>query len=237
MFCGKCGTKNNDGASFCSNCGASVKVNVSPFIEQAKTKRKLPIRPLVIFFAILSVVLVLVIGVIPNITPKKVDFNIKYERTEIQEFMDIVCKNANVELAQVGRVGYDGAGFDYGTYYAATLTVKPHNMVKEEIQVRFYNSGDTDKVSSIVVFFYDSDSENEKVCRDAIVEALEISFCGNSKAKEHTDKFATIGTNLTIYDDAQIIANYSLTNEASVRISCDGSFADDWTGRYCIYKN
>lgn len=237
MFCGKCGTKINDEASFCSNCGASVKVNASPYIEQTKAKRKLPIKPLVIFFVILSVVLVLVIGVIPNITPKKVDFNIKYERTEIQEFMDIVCKNANVELAQVGRVGYDGAGFDYGTYYAATLTVKPHNMVKEEIQVRFYNSGDTDKVSSIVVFFYDSDSENEKVCRDAIVEALEISFCGTSKAKEHTDKFNAIGTNLTIYDDAQIIANYSLTSEASVRISCDGSFADDWTGRYCIYKN
>jgi len=237
MFCGKCGTKINDDASFCSNCGASVKVNASPFVEQVKTKRKLPIKPLVIFLVILSVVLVLVMGVIPNITPKKVDFNIKYERTEIQEFMDIVCKNANVELAQVGRVGYDGAGFDYGTYYAATLTVKPHNMVKEEIQVRFYNSGDTDKVSSIVVFFYDSDSENEKVCRDAIVEALEISFCGTSKAKEHTDKFDAIGTNLTIYDDAQIIANYSLTNEASVRISCDGSFADDWTGRYCIYKD
>ena len=237
MFCGKCGTKINDNASFCSNCGANVKVNAPPFIGEEKTKRKLPIKSLVIFFVILSVVLVLVMGVIPNITLKKVDFNIKYERTEIQEFMDIVCKNANVELAQVGRVGYDGAGFDYGTYYAATITVKPHNMVKEEIQVRFYNSGDTDKVSSIVVFFYDSDSENEKVCRDAIVEALEISFCGNSKAKEHTDKFAAIGTNLTIYDDAQIIANYSLTNEASVRISCDGSFADDWTGRYCIYKN
>lgn len=237
MFCGKCGTKINDDASFCSNCGSSVKVNASPFIEQAKTKRKLPIKPLVIFFVILSVVLVLVIGVIPNLTPKKVDFNIKYERTEIQEFMDIVCKNANVELAQVGRVGYDGAGFDYRTYYVATLTVKPHNMVKEEIQVRFYNSGDTDKVSSIVVFFYDSDSENEKVCRDAIVEALEISFCGTSKAKEHTDKFAAIGTNLTIYDDAQIITTYSLTNEASVRISCDGSFADDWTGKYCIYRS
>ena len=237
MFCGKCGTKINDDASFCSNCGASVKSNASPFIEQAKTKRKLPIKPLVIFFVILSVVLVLVIGVILNITPKKVDFNIKYERTEIQEFMDIVCKNANVELAQVGRVGYDGAGFDYGTYYAATLTVKPHGMVAEEIQVRFYNSGDTDDVSSIVVYFYDHDSENEATCRDAIVEALEISFCGTSKAKEYTDKFSSIGKDLTIYDDAQIITNYSLTSEANVRISCDGSFADDWTGRYCIYKN
>lgn len=237
MFCGKCGTKIKDETSFCSNCGASVKVNDFTFIKQAKTRGNLPIKPIVIFFVILSVVLVFAIVVIPNIISKKVDFNIKYERTDIQEFMDIVCKNANVEYAQVGRVGFDGGGFDYGTYYAATITVKPHNMVKEEIQVRFYNSGDTDKVSSIVVFFYDSDSENEKVCRDAIVEALEISFCGNSKAKEHTDKFAAIGTNLTIYDDAQIIANYSLTNEASVRISCDGSFADDWTGRYCIYKN
>lgn len=237
MFCGKCGTQINDEASFCSNCGASLNVKASPFIEQTKTKRKLPIKLFVMFFAILSVTLILVLWVLPNMPPKKVDFNIKYERTEIQEFMDNVCKNADVELAQVGRVGYDGAGFDYGTYYAATLTVKPYNMVKEEIQVRFYNSGDTDNVSSIVVFFYDSDSENEKACRDAIVEALEISFCGISKAKEYTDNFSTVGTNLTIYDDAQIMANYTLTNEASVRISCDGSFADDWTGRYCIYKN
>jgi len=92
-------------------------------------------------------------------------------------------------------------------------------------------------VSSIVVCYYDHDSENETVCRDAIVEALEISFCDSSKAKEYTDQFSSIGKDLTIYDDAQIVTSYSLTSEANVRISCDGSFADEWTGRYCIYKN
>lgn len=237
MLCGKCGTKINDEVSFCYNCGANVKVNDSTFIKQAKTKGNLPIKPIVIFFVILSVVLVLAIVVIPNIIPQKVDFNIKYERTDIQEFMDMVCKNANAEYAQVGRVGYDGGGLDYGTYYAATLTIKPHGMVEEEIQVRFYNSGNSDKVSSIIVFYYDYDDKNEITCRDAIVEALEVSFCGSSRAKEFTDKFDSIGTNLTIYDDAQIITNYSLTDEASVRISCYGSFGDEWTGRYCIYKN
>lgn len=248
MFCSQCGNKIENNQNFCSKCGnkisptfnSNINTYYTPAAIQTTPQKKINTKKIFIGLGIaISVVLVVLIvcGIFSNILPKRVDFDLKYDRIEIQEFMDIVCENADVESAQVGRVGLDGAGISYGDYMSATVTVKPHGMVEEELEARFYNSGDTDNVSCIVVYYYDHDSENETVCRDAIVEALEISFCGSSKAKEYTDQFSSIGKDLTIYDDAQIITSYSLTSEANVRISCDGSFADEWTGRYCIYKN
>ena len=248
MFCFKCGHQIVDNSQFCSNCGNKIlptpNNNINTDSAQAnghisqpkKTNTKKIFVGVGIAVSIILVVCI-ICSIISDIVPKRVDFDLKFDRVEIQEFMDIVCENTDVESAQVGQVGLDGAGISYGDYMSATVTVKPHGMVEEELEVRFYNSGDTDNVSSIVVYYYDHDSENETVCRDAIVEALEISFCGSSKAKESTDQFSSIGKDLTIYDDAKIITSYSLTSEANVRISCDGSFADEWTGRYCIYKN
>ena len=238
MFCSKCGNKIENNQNFCSKCGNKISsassndmntysVQLDDDVQSKKTNTK---KILLYMGIAVSIVLLVCIfcSVISNVIPKRVDFNLKYDRVEIQKFMDIVCENADVESAQVGRV-------DCGTYYAAQLTVKPHGMVAEKIEVRFYNKADTDDVSGITVYYYDYDSKNEIACRDAIVEALEISFCGSSKAKEYTDKFTSIGKDLTTYDDSYIIASYSLTSEANVRISYNGP--RDLIGTYCIYKN
>lgn len=247
MFCSQCGNKIGSNQNFCSKCGNKIlptSNNISTCYAQANGHIPLPKKTNTkkIFVGVgiaISIVLVVCIicSIISDIVPKQVDFDLQFDQVKIQEFMDIVCENTDVESAQVGQVGLDGVGISYGDYISATVTVKQHGMMEEELEVRFYNSGDTDNVSSIVVYFYDHDSENETACRDAIVEALEISFCGSSKAKEYTDQFSSIGEDLTIYDDTQIITSYFLTSEANVRISCDGSFADEWTGIYCIYKN
>ena len=250
MFCSKCGNKIEENHEFCSKCGnriLSMPIKLDDMLSQAAplnihntTVKKASSKKYIIGLCVaLGIVLVIgvVCGIISRIVPKRVDFDLKFDRVEIQEFMDVVCENSDVESAQVGRVGVDGAGISYGNYISATVTIKPHNMLDEEIEVRFYNSGDTDEIASIVVYYHSYDSENVIVCKNAIVEALEISFCGSSSASPHTAKFDSIGTDLTIYDDAQILTNYSLTGEANVRISCDGSFSNDWTGTYCIYKN
>ena len=249
MFCSKCGNKVENNQNFCSKCGNKIlptpNSGINTYSAQVNdhTPQHKKINTKKIFIGVgivVSIILAvcIVCSIVSNIIPKRVDFDLKFDRVEIQEFMDIVCENTDVEYAQVGRVSIGGDTFTYGDYMTATVTVKPHGKVEEEIAIRFYHdTDDTDDISSIVVYYHDYDSENEVTCRDAIVEALEISFCGSSKAKEYTDKFSSIGKDLSIYDDVKIITSYSLTSEANVRISCDGSFADDWTGRYCIYKN
>lgn len=229
-YCSVCGSTVEEKQPYCPVCG-----NKNVKSTQAK-KRK--VKKIVSGLSIaVSVILAvcIVINIVLGILPKRVDMDIKYEPREIEEFMETVCENADVESAEVEDVGYAGFGVDYGTYYAATLTVKLDGKVSEEIYVRFYNSEDRDDVSSIIVYYYEDDSKNEIACKDAIVEALELSFCGESIAKEYTDKFNSVGTYL--YGEEQEITNYALTREAKVRISCYGHFGNDWSGKYCIYKN
>lgn len=235
MYCGKCGQQIMQGALFCANCGASLNSNTVPVPKP--TKRKLPIKSIILSVVIISLVFILAIGIFPKIVPQKVNVDIKYDRVDIQEFMEKICKNTDAEAAQVENVGYAGLGIDYGTYFAATIAIKPHGMVEEKIQVRFYNRESTDKVSSIVIYYQDSDSENEINCKNIVVEALERSLCGSSNAYPYTSQFDSIGTELTIYDDTQLIASYDLTDKAKVRIACDGYFASDWTGTYSININ
>lgn len=247
MFCAQCGHEIGSNQNFCSKCGSKIRptpnitVNtvfspVNGHIPQ-KTKKK-PKRKFAGAGVAVSIVLVLctIYAIFSNAVPKRVDYDLRFDRSEIQKFMDTVCKNVDAEYAQVGKTGLDGSGIGYGDYISATVTVKPYGMVAEDFVVRFYNSGDSDKVSSIVVFYYDHDSENEMACKNAIVEALEISFCGVSKGTEYTSQLPTIAEDISPSDDTQIVASYSLTNEAYVSISCYRYFAYEWTGRYSIYK-
>lgn len=234
MFCSKCGNVIEENQNFCSKCGNKISsapseeaITDSPQSQIDTQPNKTNIKKILIRFGkIIGLILVvcIIFNIISNIIPKRVDFDLKYDRAEIQKFMDIVCDNANVEYAQVGRV-------DIENYCSVQLTVKPHGMVSEKIEVRFYNKADTDDVSGITVYYYEYDSENEITCRDAIVEALEISFCGSSKAKEYTDKFSSIRKDVTSYRDSQIIASYSLTSEANVRISYSGKM-----GTFYIFR-
>lgn len=164
MFCGKCGAKIQDGAAYCSKCGSKNDLN----IHNATAKKASPKKYIIGLCVALSIVLVIgiVCGIVSCIVPKRVDFDLKFDRVEIQEFMDVVCESADVESAQVGRVGVDGVGISYGDYISATVTIKPHNMVDEEIEVRFYNSGDSDEIASIVVCYHSYDSENEISCKN-----------------------------------------------------------------------
>ena len=102
------------------------------------------------------------------------------------------------------------------------------------MEVGFYNFDDDDKVEKIIVGFSHYDTENKIRCKDAIVKSLEISFCGRSIAKEYTNEFSSVGKYLSIYDDEQNIASYSLANKADVSISCGTYGGERWHGEYSI---
>lgn len=179
-------------------------------------------RTLLLFLAILMTFFLVACGA------KRTNFDFKFDQVEIQNFLDIVCENTDVESAQVEEVEYYEYLGDY--YYNTILMVKPRGMVSEEVNLRFYNSDDSDDVASILIYYYENDSENEINCKDAVVQAVEVSLSGSSKAKEYTDKFSSVS------EESQVIASYSLTSEANVQISCR-NYWNEWTGKYYIYKN
>jgi len=247
MFCSNCGNKIENNQNFCTRCGSKIPTkpnnNDNTYSPQADNQVVLPKKTKAkkIFFYTSIFIGIALMGYIAfNITfntfsevkPKRVDFNIKYDRVDIQEFMDAVCLNADVEYAQVGHVTKG-----YGDFKNATVAVKLHGQEEEEITVSFYRKDYSDDVQTIYIEYNDYDSENEIICMDTIVKALEISFCGTSKAKEYTDKFSIIGKDLSFEDDTQILAEYSLTSNAKVSIYCNGFSADRWRGTYIIYKN
>lgn len=263
VFCFKCGQSIPNDAQFCSKCGTQqnspisqsksfscdddassrekeIKSNSKPtahYMQKEKTKNKKSVVGVSIVVGIVLVICI-IFSLFINMIPKRVDFKIKFDQEEIQDFLEIVCKNANVESVQFGEIDIGGDVFTYGDFISAELMVKPHGKKAEEIEVRFYNADDTDIVSSIVIYYYDHDSENETVCRDAVVEALEISFCGSAQAKEYTSKFSSMGTEPATYD-TKIVTDYSLTEDANVRITWKeqaGSPMFEWKGTYTIYQ-
>ena len=140
MFCSQCGNKIENNQNFCSKCGnkisptfnSDINAYYTPEAIQTTPQKRINAKKIFVGLGIIvSIALVvwIVCGIFSNIVPKRVDFDLKYDRVAIQEFMDIVCENADVESAQVGRVGLDGAGISYGDYMSATVTVKPHGMV------------------------------------------------------------------------------------------------------------
>ena len=242
MFCPKCGNSIESNQCFCSKCGnriqydqnSNINVDSSQVNDHLYPKKKNAKKIIVGAGITVSIILVvcIVCVIISNIGPKRVDFDLKYDSVEIQQFMNMVCKNSKVESAQVEEVEYNS----YINYYLVTLTVKPSGMVAEEIQVEFYNSGETDKVSSIVISYHDYDSENKIKCKDAVVEALEVSFCGSSKAREYISDFSSMHTEPASYD-TKLVTDYSLTNNAQVIITWKeemGSPMFEWTGKYII---
>ena len=244
MFCSKCGNSIEANQRFCSKCGNVILhtptqvQNSSNSAVQLNSKKANHKKLITLICVVISVILIVVIAIniISNIIPKRVDFDLEFDKIEIQKFMDIVCENADAEKVYVEKVKFYEYLDEYDCIYAY-ISVKPKGMTKETVIVKFDNYEDGDEICYISLNYNNNDTENEHTCIDIIVSALENSFCGKSNANEYTSQFESIGRELTIYDDAKIITDYSLTDEANVRISCDGSFSNDWTGTFCIYKN
>ncbi len=231
-FCQKCGTEIKENALFCSNCGAMVSVNTIQS-NSSPIQKKFPKKAVVWFCGIISVIIIFAC-IISNLVPRRVDFNIDYDREAIQDFCEIVCKNANAESAQVDGVLYRNASVTNDAHYNATLSVKLPNMASEEISLEFYNRNDRDRVSKIYIAYYGSNSENQIACKDVIAEAIEISFSGSSEARMHTSQFAATEENRR---NTQIISDYKLCDSVWVRVFCRSfgrSGSDDWNGGYLI---
>ena len=243
MFCRNCGNRIDNEQIFCGNCGEKIpqSTNVSTPNQAVDSRNPMSQKTNIkkIFGSIGIVISVIVtvcviFNIISNTSPRKVDFNLEYDRIEIQEFMDAVCKNLNsdIEYAHVGRVEDS-----YGKYLM--ISIKPQNAQEQNIEVYFNGDRGSNSVSFIEVKYKNYDTYAEAVCKDAIVEALEISFCGCSNAKTYTSKFNSMGTKPANYE-LKSVAEYSLTDNAEVRISwqeVSGTPAFEWTGIYRIYNN
>lgn len=235
MYCSKCGKENISNQNFCSQCGCELTSNpekldiegeqvLSADITKNKTKKK------IILFSCIALVLVLAVVIVFLFLPKRVSFDAEYSAAGIEEFLDVVCDNADVDSIEVKSVKNEDK------YYMVTLIVKLSGMVEEEVSLRFYNKEDSDKVSRICIYYSYRDSENQTNCIDAVVEALEVSFCGSPNAKRFTKMLPLVGPGLEDYNDSSVVADYQLTDEAGVRIVCSGSFGSEWTGTYYVYK-
>ena len=167
---------------------------------------------------------------------KRANFNIEYSPQGIEKFLNVVCKNIDGEYAEVTDPNYDGpAG---STCYTAKMDVKLKNSVAESVQMRFYNRNDSDKVSYGKVIFYDSDSKNEFNCRKELVVALEKTLCGTSYAEKYITNYDAISQRASSLDrlEPEVIAEYWLTDELKVEISCEHSLSWTWYLFYTVTK-
>lgn len=241
MFCTKCGKEISNDAKFCIHCGSKTEVKLQERVVQRTDTNKgtLPRTNM-----LKDKKIILIIGIIALISvfllikggSNRTDFNIEYSPQGVERFLNIVCKNIDGEYARVTDPNYDGpAG---SSCYTAKVEVKLNNSVAESVQMRFFNRNDSDMVNYGKVIFYDSDSENEFNCRKAFVVALEKTLSGTSYAEDYItsyDEIDRLAVSLEHFEP-EVIAEYWLTDELKVEISCEHSFSWDWYLYYTITK-
>lgn len=98
MFCGECGTKNKNGAQFCENCGAKMKVE-KVTTKKTEVKEKQPMsKKTKMILAIVGVVAVIIISLCiylstltnpKNIAEKLFNATTNYDFDAIYEFLDV----------------------------------------------------------------------------------------------------------------------------------------------------
>ena len=165
----------------------------------------------------------------------RTDFSIDYTPTGIEEFLNVVCKNIDGDYAKVIDPNYDSPAGN--SCYVAEIEVKLPNTVAESVQMRFFNSDYSDKVTYSKVIFYDDDSENAFNCRKAFVVALEKALSGTSYAQDFIGTYYEINSYAYSLeqDEPSIIAEYWLTDDLKVEISCKHSLWN-WYLYYEIIK-
>ena len=180
----------------------------------------------------LSVIVLVFSLLLCSCAQKRTDFIIDYTPTGVEKFLNIVCRNYNGDYAKVIDPNYDGPAGD--SCYTAEVEVKPVGRVAETVQMRFYNGGYSDKVSFGKVIFYSSDSENEFDCRKEFVVALEKALSGTTYVQDYIDSQYSISSFASTLEgfDSALIAEYQLTDNLLVEISCDPSLMNEW---YLIY--
>ena len=128
-YCSECGNKIEYDGFFCSQCGNKIIDNIDNDFYSTKedntlsAKKTFKISVIIVIVGVLSVILITIIF-ISSLIPKRVDFDLKYDSNEIQEFMDIVCDNAEVESADIVKVGNG-----YSNCIYADILVKPYDKV------------------------------------------------------------------------------------------------------------
>ena len=262
-FCDQCGTQLNDNVKYCSACGNLCEI-MEPEQENYRCKNcntqltrddlfcpecgkplyyrdgykrevfnkktlLIIVLALVSLFTMISGFLLIKGGI------NRTGFNIEYSPQGVERFLKVVCRNIDGEYARVTDPNYDGpAG---SSCYTAKVEVKLKNSVAQSVQMRFYNQNDSDVVKYGRVIFYDSDSENEFDCRKEFVVALEKTLSGKSFAEDYItsyDEIRRIALSLEHFEP-KVIAEYWLTDELKVEISCKRS-SWDWYLYYVITK-
>lgn len=153
-------------------------------------------------------------------------FDIAYSPEGIEQFLKTVCKNVDGD-AKVIDPDYDGpAG---GSCYTARIEVKLTGKVADEVQMRFYNSNSSDKVSWAQVIFYSFttgnfgyvDYEHVFNCEKEFVMALERTLAGKTYVDEYLTTYYEV-QKLVLSPEARdtvTIAEYQLTDKLMVTIN------------------
>lgn len=239
MFCVKCGREICSDHKFCMYCGAKAEgksqQKAMQRIDKDNTtspgRSRLPNKKVIALILIITAVSVFLLL---KGSTNKTNFNITYSPEGVEKFLNIVCKNIDGEYARVTDPNYDGpAG---SSCYTAEVEVKPKNSVAEKVQMRFFNRNDSDMVSYGKVIFYDSDSKNEFNCRKIFIAALEKTLSGTTYAEDYITSYDEISRRAVSLGrfEPEVIAEYWLTDELKVEISCEHSFSWGWYLYYTI---
>lgn len=186
-------------------------------------------KKIVAIACLLSIVLSLMFG-----CSSRVDFDIAYTPEAISKFLGKVCRNVNGDYAKVIDPDYDGPAS--GSCYAAEIEIKLDGTVEENIQMRFFNKDDSDRVYHGQIIIYDDDSENELNCKIELIYALEKTLCGKVYADQWIADLWDVrafGAS-TEFGERTTLTEYMISDNLMVTISGKGSFGQEWYVYYDI---
>lgn len=162
-------------------------------------------------------------------------FDIAYSSEGVELFLKTVCKNVDGEYAKVIDPNYDGpAG---GSCYTARVEVKLTGKVADEVQMRFYNSGSSDRVNWAQVIFYSFDTggfgyvdyQHVFNCEKEFVMALERTLAGTTYVDDYVTTYSEVKrlVNSPNAGEEVTLAEYQLTDKLMVTITVKNS---GWSG-------
>ena len=232
MTCMQCGKTINEGQKYCTSCGSQVRAAAE---TRVRSKGKTIFIHTVVFLA-LSILLSAagpLVYCFWNGIPQRVNFDMELRAYEIEAFMDEVSKHIDKSKFEIESVDPGSWGSHEGKSCIRTcVTVKPNGKKPAEIELVFvgeYHYG----VSGVYLYYLQEDSQEEILCKNAVIEALEKAIGGETHASMVTNQFCEIGASLPKYEST-MMKRYSLADNIRVEISCEKTYEDEWLGKYYL---
>ncbi len=250
--CNLCGAEYTSNSNSCENCGAKIILdskntnlpeNQTHKNNSGGSKRKktiIAIVSLILCSALLGILLFNSSEETDTSTSSRpIGLKVEYSEQGISRFLKKVCKKVSGS-AELASSNSDGPGNMYGECYIPVLKVKQRGKVAEEISLRFYNSGSSDKVSRVQMIlgsfdtggFSAKDYENIFECEKALLIALEKTVAG----KSYVDDYLT--TYWDVYEEIKkgetnkkvVLATYELSDDLTVVIETQNG-GNAWSDR------